>query len=112
MENPTLLSTWTTHLPHMGDEVEDTIRSVGAILIYGPPYSPHLNPIEPFFCKYKAHLERNESRVFSDWYSVHMEGLNVINRDQGIKYFRHCKIPGANKMLILDEYNKLINLYI
>ena len=78
---------------HMGDEVEDAIRSVGAILIYGPPYSPHLNPIEPFFCKYKAHLKRNESRMFSDWYSVHMEGLNVINRDQGITYFGHCKMP-------------------
>ena len=33
----------------MADEVEAAIRSTGAIVIYGPPYSPHLNPIEPYF---------------------------------------------------------------
>ena len=65
-----------------------------------------------FFCQYKAHLKRNESRMFSDWYSVHMEDLNVINRDQGNKYFRHCKIPGTNKMLLLGNNNESIYLYI
>ena len=67
---------------HMADEVEDAIRGVGAFLIYGPPYSPHLNPIEPFFGRYKAHLKRNEIRMLSDWHSVHLEGLNKIDRDQ------------------------------
>ena len=49
-------------------------------------------------------------RMLSDWQSVHLEGLNKIDRDQGIKFFRHCKIPGAKKMLTLDEYNKLMSL--
>ena len=95
---------------HMADEVEDAIRGVGAFLIYGPPYSPHLNPIESFFGRYKAHLKRNEIRMLSDWHSVHLEGLDKIDRDQGIRIFRHFKIPGAKRMLTLEEYNKLVSL--
>ena len=36
-------------LTHMGDEIEAAITAAGAILIYGAPFSPHLNPIELYF---------------------------------------------------------------
>ena len=72
----------------MADEVEAAIRSTGAIVIYGPPYSPHLNPIEPYFGMYKTYLKRNEMRMVSDWRTVHLEGLNIVNRDDGIKFFK------------------------
>jgi transposase len=32
------------------------IEAVGATLLYLPPYSPDLNPIEQAFSKLKAHL--------------------------------------------------------
>ena len=95
---------------HMPEEVEDAIRSCGAILMCGPPYSPHLNPIEPYFGKYKAYLKKNETRMASDWYSVHMEALNVIDRDDGIKCFRHSGIPGSKKMFMHDEHQKFLHL--
>ena len=98
-------------LTHMADEVEEAFQDVGTILIYEPPYSPNLDPIKPFFGKYKGHLKRNGTRMLSDWYSVHLHVLNVINRDDGIKFFRHCNIPGAKTMLKLDEYHKLIRIY-
>ena len=41
---------------HMSDEIEKAIESTGAILIYGAPFSPHLNPIELYFGIYKWHL--------------------------------------------------------
>ena len=94
----------------MADEVEAAIRSTGAILIYGPPYSPHLNPIELYFGMYEAYLKRNEMRMVSDWRTVHLEGLNIINRDDSVKKFRHSKIPGAKSMLTVDEYNTLTKL--
>ena len=97
---------------HMSDEVEAVIRSTGAVLIYGPPYSPHLNPIENYFALYKAHLKRNERRMQTDWRSVHLEALNIVDRDDGIKFFRNSKIPGAKSMLTLEDYNKLISLYL
>jgi transposase len=36
--------------------VEEAIEEAGATLLYLPPYSPDLNPIEPAFSRLKAHL--------------------------------------------------------
>jgi transposase len=38
--------------------VQQAIEAVGATLIYLPPYSPDLNPIEMAFSKLKAHLRK------------------------------------------------------
>ena len=96
---------------HMSEEVEDAISSCGAISIHGPPYSPHINPIEKYFGKYKAYLKCNNTRVESDWYSVHTEALNIIDREDGIKYYSNSGIPGSKKMLTSSEYQTLIQLY-
>src|SRR6185436_4111874 len=37
---------------------EQAIEAAGATLLYLPPYSPDLNPIEPAFSKVKAHLRK------------------------------------------------------
>ena len=42
----------------MSDESENLITATGAILIYSPPYSPHLNPIELYFGLYKNYLKK------------------------------------------------------
>lgn len=36
--------------------VAEAIEAAGAMLLYLPPYSPDLNPIEPAFSKVKAHV--------------------------------------------------------
>jgi transposase len=38
--------------------VREAIRAVGASILYLPPYSPDLNPIEQFFAKLKALLRK------------------------------------------------------
>jgi transposase len=43
---------------HKVDGVEQAIEAAGATLLYLPPYSPDLNPIEPAFSKVKAHLRK------------------------------------------------------
>jgi len=45
---------------HKGKAVRQAIRSVGARLLFLPPYSPDLNPIEQVFAKLK-HLMRKAS---------------------------------------------------
>ena len=77
---------------HMSSAVEDAIKEAGAVLIYMPPYSPFLNPIENFFYIYKAYLKRNEGRMMINWEDVHKEGLQQVDRTKGIKYFRRCRI--------------------
>jgi transposase len=41
--------------------VEEAIHAVGATLLYLPPYSPDLNPIEKLFAKLKALLQKPPS---------------------------------------------------
>ena len=44
--------------------VEAAVRAVGASILYLPPYSPDLNPIEKMFAKLKAHLRKVKARSF------------------------------------------------
>ena len=79
--------------------------------MYGAPYSPHLNPIENYFFLYKHHLKRNSEQMHSNWWNVHMEGLNVVDSNTGIKYFRRCGIPGSRTMITTHEYVELLKIY-
>jgi transposase len=48
---------------HKQAEIQETILSVGADLVYLPPYSPDLNPIEKLFAKFKALLRTHAERT-------------------------------------------------
>jgi putative transposase len=48
---------------HKGKAVRQAIRSVGAKLLFLPPYSPDLNPIEQVFAKLKQGLRRCGERT-------------------------------------------------
>ena len=73
---------------HMSDYIEKAIIATGTILIYGAPFSPHLNPIEYYFLHYKLYSKRNDRQILSDWFTVHVEALSVVDRDMGINHFR------------------------
>ena len=48
---------------HKGAGVRETIQASGATLLFLPPYSPDLNPIEMAFSKPKAHLRKAAERT-------------------------------------------------
>jgi transposase len=48
---------------HKVDGIQSGIQSVGAELIYLPPYSPDYNPVEPFWAKIKEFLRSSEARI-------------------------------------------------
>ncbi len=48
---------------HHVKAVKDTIEKAGVILLYLPPYSPDLNPIEKMWSKIKAILRKMKVRV-------------------------------------------------
>ena len=48
---------------HKGKAVRQLIRSAGARLLFLPPYSPDLNPIEHVFAKLKALLRKARART-------------------------------------------------
>lgn len=56
---------------HKGKAVRKIISSVGARLMFLPPYSPDLNPIEQAFAKLKAHLRKASPRSFAaTWHRI------------------------------------------
>lgn len=48
---------------HKSRDIRNAIRSVGARLMFLPPYSPDLNPIEQVFAKLKTLLRKAEERT-------------------------------------------------
>jgi transposase len=44
---------------HHSEQIEQICSEAGVKLVYLPPYSPDLNPIEEFFAELKAFIRRN-----------------------------------------------------
>jgi transposase len=56
---------------HKGSAVRTAIRAAGAKLLFLPPYSPDLNPIEQVFAKLKTLLRKAEERtVEATWQRI------------------------------------------
>jgi putative transposase len=48
---------------HKAKTIRQLIRNIGARLVFLPPYSPDLNPIEQFFAKLKHTLRKAKERT-------------------------------------------------
>ena len=56
---------------HKGRQVRRAIRAAGAKLLFLPPYSPDLNPIEQVFAKLKTLLRKADERtVDATWQRI------------------------------------------
>ncbi len=56
---------------HKSTKAESMIRAKGAWLLFLPPYSPDLNPIEMAFSKLKAHLRAIAARTIDElWKAI------------------------------------------
>ena len=56
---------------HKSRAAEDAIKARGAWLLYLPPYSPDLNPVEMAFSKLKAHLRAKKARTIDElWRAI------------------------------------------
>jgi transposase len=70
--------------------VRDAIEATGATLLYLPPYSPDLNPIEQFFAKLKALLRKAAARTFEALIRAIAAALNAFNPSECANYFAHA----------------------
>ncbi len=61
--SPATWSSWTTSLPTRWRALLRRSGSAGASVLYLPPYSPDLNPIEQVFAKLKALLRSAAART-------------------------------------------------
>jgi transposase len=71
---------------HKGKAVRAAIRSVGARLLFLPPYSPDLNPIEQVFAKLKAMLRKAAERTVEATWSRIGALLRSFSPDECANY--------------------------
>ena len=62
--------------------VQDAIRAAGASLLYLPPYSPDLNPIEQVFAKLKALLRQAGARTKAALWETIGASLSAVSPDE------------------------------
>lgn len=70
--------------------VEQAITARGAQLLYLPPYSPDLNPIEPAFAKLKALLRKAAERTVDALWNRLENVLDAFTADDCRNFFRHA----------------------
>jgi transposase len=80
--------------------VREAITARGATLLYLPPYSPDLNPIEQAFAKLKARLRTAAARSIDALWRTIGDLLDRFTPDECVNYF-------ANLGYVLPNRNPL-----
>lgn len=75
---------------HKVKGIEELIQARGARLIYLPPYSPDLNPIEKCWSKIKTYLRRAKARTRAELEKALAEAFLLISSKDAIGWFRSC----------------------
>ena len=74
---------------HKVDGVRQAIAAAGASILYLPPYSPDLNPIEQLFAKLKALLRKAAARTKDELWSTIGRLLKTISPTECANYLAH-----------------------
>jgi transposase len=106
LNGPTFLEYTEDHLaPHLEAEdvvimdnlashkvagVKEAIESTGATIIYLPPYSPELNPIEEMWSKIKAYLRKVKARVQECLEEGIRDSFAYITHQDLVNWFTHA----------------------
>lgn len=75
---------------HKVGGVRRIIERTGAILLYLPPYSPDLNPIENAFAKLKAHVRKSAARTVEALDIAVANALRTFEPSQCANFFAHA----------------------
>ena len=75
---------------HKLDEIEDAIEAAGAWVLFLPPYSPDLNPMENCWSKVKALLRSLKPRTVEELLDALVDAFASITLHDILSWFRHC----------------------
>jgi transposase len=80
---------------HHTERITELCLNAGVKLLYLPPYSPDLNPIEEFFAELKAFVRRNwQHHIGQDFEDFLEWSLDVVGakRESAEGHFRHANV--------------------
>jgi transposase len=84
---------------HKGGRVSELIEERGCELMYLPPYSPDLNPIEEAFAKVKAPLRKFEARTREALVEAMGRALDAVTAGDARGFFEHRGYRVAAQLL-------------
>jgi transposase len=75
---------------HKAAGIREAIEQVGAQVVYLPPYSPDLSPIEPCWSKLKTALRTAQARTRAALEHAIAQALATITVADAHGWFHHC----------------------
>jgi transposase len=80
---------------HKMEEIEEVIEARGAWVIFLPPYSPDLNPIENCWSKIKTILRSLKPRAIEDLLDALAKAFSSVTIQDIMGWFKHCGYQAA-----------------
>ena len=75
---------------HKRPVVRELVEQAGGWVMYLPPYSPHLSPIELAWSKVKALLRSAAARTYESLITSLAQALRALTGSDVLGWFRHC----------------------
>ena len=75
---------------HKQDIIRNLIETVGAKVVFLPPYSPDLSPIEKMWSKIKDILKRSKARTGAQFHDALISAVDAVNDDDLHGWYEEC----------------------
>lgn len=75
---------------HKSKELIDLIERTGAKVVFLPPYSPDLSPIEKMWSKIKEILKRKKPRSKAGFHNTLLEAITNVNERDFEEWYEAC----------------------
>jgi transposase len=84
---------------HKGGRGHELLEEQGCKLLYLPPYSPDLNPIEEALSKVKRLLREAEVRTHEAVVETIGRALSAVTAQDALGYLEHCGYQASDRPL-------------
>ncbi len=84
---------------HKGEEVRELIEGQGCEVLFLPPYSPDLNPIEEAFSKIKGLLRTAQARTKEALIEAMGTAISVVTVKDAQGFYEHCGYHRMGQLL-------------
>ena len=84
---------------HKGGRVREIVEGRDCEVLYLPPYSPDLNPIEQAFSKVKGSMRKAQARTREALIGAMGQALNAVTAKDARGFFGHCGYRSMDQLL-------------
>src|SRR5437764_11871919 len=71
--------------------IKDLLESKNIEVLFLPPYTPEMNPVELCFNLIRQWVEKHKPRTYEKLKLVIAKIINILNEKDLTEYFRHCQ---------------------